>query len=127
MSKGPWRRKKGERGEKPQEPWPEVAPAGDTTRDLAWAQVQTLKKQLEAGASIGTPANQLASLNRAYTSALNTHAKLAGEGELTEATICRSKPFQIVLADMYEILKEYPAAARAIAKRLGDLGRKKKK
>jgi len=87
---------------------PEPALAADASaRDRAQHQVDALRKTIERAKGENVGFRELASLEGAYTSALNQLARLTGETEITEASILRSPAWARIMRVVREVLESH--------------------
>lgn len=118
----------------PIESWikaPEIPPAAETgvrpklveapkidvglpAKELVRMQLQGIRNRIAAAEAGDANPSTIATLENAYTAAVRLYAKLAGELEITEATIMRSSAWAKLMKRLREVLELHPDAAKAI-------------
>jgi hypothetical protein len=94
-------------------------PPDASAKSRAYAHMVDISRRYQAAIDSGkATVRDLATLDRAYSTAIATYGKLSGELELTEAQITRSPAFARIATTIFNALADHPQAAEAIVKAL---------
>jgi hypothetical protein len=90
----------------------ELAPMN--ARDGVIAQVADIRAEIAAAKKNGAAPREIASLHTSLTSALRLLARVSSELQVTEATLLRSAAWARVTRLLFDALRGYPEAAKAV-------------
>lgn len=101
---------------------PIVSEGGGSTIARLEETISELEEQIAEARGEAVPVSHIASLMRVKVSALDRLARLRCEGEITSATIRRSKAWQEMLTVIEGVLAKHPEAARDFATAFARIG-----
>lgn len=98
------------------------APFITSAKEAALLNLREIQGDIEDAKSRGAGPREISALRNAYSNAVRLYARVAGELELTEASIVRSSVWGKAMRLLEETLEPFPDAAKAVSVAFSNYG-----